>query len=392
VGPEIRLAIQELDGQKRHLGAAAPWTLVLSPPSRRTRVGTHSATTQNDTREGTPPTSTNPAARAMPMDAIKLTQSLRLGGGEPQTSASADRGAVATAAGIGLSAGEGTSLAQPRRSSRGTIESVEMSLRRALGSGPRGMAARKIFLVEDDEGLRTLEEKILSGLPEVVVQAFERAETALDGLERTRPSLLISDLGLPGMSGVELIARARSACPRIPVLVTTGSQPLFDRHLRRLSFIEIWEKPFSLQDLRDRVHDVLVAEAAAEPAAGPQTAPAPFTPFSVIDYLQMASIGQRDLVLQVRLGDYLAGYVEILGGEIWSCRLGELRNLEALQVILEHPDARVHFQPLTRTPTKREMTSSTPAILLELAAAHDDGRLTTPDLGRKPRPWRPPAS
>jgi CheY-like chemotaxis protein len=233
-------------------------------------------------------------------------------------------------------------------------------------------AVRDIFLVEDDDGLRTLEAKILSGLPEVGIREFEQAETALDCFEQTTPSLLISDLGLPGMSGVEFITRARSKFPRVPVLVTTGSQSDFERELRRLPFIELWEKPFSLQDLRDRVHDVLVAETAAEPAPEPFV----FSPFSVVDYLQMANFGRRSLLLEVCLPDGRTGRVEILRGEIWRCRLGILRGLDALRMILAQPDVPVDFLPLTRIPKEREITSPTSGVLLELAVAQDEGRLT----------------
>lgn len=232
-------------------------------------------------------------------------------------------------------------------------------------------ALREIFLVEDDDGLRALEAKVLSGLPAVGVRQFERAEEALDRFSTVPPALLICDLGLPGMSGAELVARVRSRFPVIPVLVTTGNQYEFDRQLRRLPFVELWEKPFSLQDLRDRVHEVLAVEAAAKPKIDSGV----FSPFDIVDYLQMASFGCRDLVLHVRLGDGRDGRLEIFGGEIWSCQLGDLRNLEALQEILEHREATLEFRPVTRTPPERELTSSTSGLLLELAAARDEARL-----------------
>ncbi len=226
------------------------------------------------------------------------------------------------------------------------------------------MATRNLYLLEDDADLRSLAARVLSGLPSVEVLEFDRAETALSRLPTLAPTLVIADLELPGMSGVEFISRARLVCPRVPVLVTTGSRSRFDRQLRCLSFVEIWEKPFSIQDLRDRAREVLKAEAASGPAA--------FTPFGVIDYLQMASFGNRDLVLQVWLSDGRTGRLEIVGGEIWSCQLAELRDLVALKEILEHPAARVEFFPLTDIPNEREITSSTCQVLLELAVAQDE--------------------
>jgi len=80
----------------------------------------------------------------------------------------------------------------------------------------------RILLVEDNALLRENLRILLSGEPSVeLVVVFETAEEALAELRSVRPDVLLSDLDLPGMSGVELIRRVKRACPDIDIMAFT---------------------------------------------------------------------------------------------------------------------------------------------------------------------------
>ncbi len=130
------------------------------------------------------------------------------------------------------------------------------------------MSSRALCIVEDDKSLRRLELLVLSGLPSLDVHAFEYAEEALAALESIRPALLIVDLTLPGMSGAEFIHRAREVLPYVPVIVTTAERERFADQLRGLRGVEIWDKPYAIQDLREKVHEVLRSTAGEHRGGG----------------------------------------------------------------------------------------------------------------------------
>ncbi len=69
------------------------------------------------------------------------------------------------------------------------------------------------MVVEDNPGLRQLIVDILSssGFP---VVAFEDAGSALAAARRREPRLIISDIEMPGMDGLQLFARLRAARAR----------------------------------------------------------------------------------------------------------------------------------------------------------------------------------
>ncbi len=196
------------------------------------------------------------------------------------------------------------------------------------------MRQRRVIVAESDAALRDLETKILQSLRGARVLSFGQAGEAGEALRGEMPAVLIADLGLPGISGIELIVRARREWPKMPVIVTTSKRSRLQIELARFSFADIWEKPFPLQDLRERVRSIL--------ASGGVSA---FPPFDVVDYLQMASFGHQDLILEFGLADGQGATVEVSDGEVCSCRLGGLRGDAAMQAVLAARPVKVDCRP-----------------------------------------------
>jgi DNA-binding NarL/FixJ family response regulator len=80
----------------------------------------------------------------------------------------------------------------------------------------------RIIIVEDDALFAGNLEKIFQREEEIsVAGVFTNAEDALASLEECAPDILLADLGLPGMSGVELIRRAKERLPELEAMVVT---------------------------------------------------------------------------------------------------------------------------------------------------------------------------
>jgi CheY-like chemotaxis protein len=143
---------------------------------------------------------------------------------------------------------------------------VEIWLR-AAGSGTeapalldetRAAAPRpsvRILVVEDDNFVRESMVESLEALGHTVAQAAD-GETGLRELKRARPDLIITDYLMPGMTGAELVLRAREELPGVPMIIVTGyadmkaiEQVLGDDMLLR--------KPFQLAELAATVERAL---------------------------------------------------------------------------------------------------------------------------------------
>jgi DNA-binding NarL/FixJ family response regulator len=80
----------------------------------------------------------------------------------------------------------------------------------------------RVLVVEDQPKILKAQIKLLQAFPEVeIVGEALSGELALDLVESTRPEVLLCDLGLPGISGIEVTRRVKGAHPNIEVLIFT---------------------------------------------------------------------------------------------------------------------------------------------------------------------------
>lgn len=126
---------------------------------------------------------------------------------------------------------------------------------------------RKVLVVDDE--------------PEVTfsLQAFFLAKgyemlTALDGVQalkvlRTQPvDLVLLDMKMPGVNGVEVLNFIRSECPSTKVVVVTAYDAQFQDRVEQLGVDGFLIKPFGIQALTRTVEDVLLGKPI-RPAAAP---------------------------------------------------------------------------------------------------------------------------
>lgn len=113
---------------------------------------------------------------------------------------------------------------------------------------PAARPKRHVLLVEDEVVLRMSTTDMLERLDCSVV-AVGSGEEALKLLPEAGFDLLVTDLGLPGMSGTELAAQARRQLPELPVVIASGYGG-FESDLGNVRFIS---KPYSSIDLEQAV-------------------------------------------------------------------------------------------------------------------------------------------
>jgi phosphate regulon transcriptional regulator PhoB len=128
------------------------------------------------------------------------------------------------------------------------------------------MASPTILVVEDEADIRKLVQYNLAQERYKVIEA-EDGEQALKLLQRARPNLVILDLMLPGMSGLELckLLRERQETAQLPILMLTAKAGEADKVVGlEMGADDYLAKPFSPREMVARVRAILRrADAAA---------------------------------------------------------------------------------------------------------------------------------
>ena len=89
----------------------------------------------------------------------------------------------------------------------------------------KGRNVKPVWVVDDDRSIRWVFEKALTreGIP---FKTFAQASDALAELDQGPPQVLVSDIRMPGTSGLELLQAVKQRCPNLPVIVMTAYSDL----------------------------------------------------------------------------------------------------------------------------------------------------------------------
>ncbi len=118
-----------------------------------------------------------------------------------------------------------------------------------------------LLVVEDDERVRSLVVRALTGNGFSVQEASDGRE-ALDRFSEYPPiDMLVTDVMMPGMDGIQLAEDLVSRCPGLRVLFISGypANTLRERHAVLLRSMQLLEKPFTPAALIAKVNEVLAA-------------------------------------------------------------------------------------------------------------------------------------
>ena len=125
------------------------------------------------------------------------------------------------------------------------------------------MAKQEHILIADDDAV------IREGLRRVLSMEGYRVETqpngrlAMDRLQETSFDLLITDNTMPHMTGLQLVEKALTFRPDLPVLMVSGiGESMSVEELKKRGVGRLLPKPYEAADLRSTVREMLAAAAA----------------------------------------------------------------------------------------------------------------------------------
>jgi DNA-binding response OmpR family regulator len=126
-----------------------------------------------------------------------------------------------------------------------------------------GLKTARILCLDDDESVRLVCELAL-------LKAGHTVDTAPDGtagwaaMSDQKYDLVLTDNDMPGLTGLELIRKMRLANMKVPAVLMSGAlSGVRMDEVSRLQWTAVLSKPFTPQQLRSCVHDILAMAGSA---------------------------------------------------------------------------------------------------------------------------------
>lgn len=130
-------------------------------------------------------------------------------------------------------------------------------------------AALELLVVEDDPVSLTLIGHQLAALGYTRIQTARDGRDALRAWQERRPDVTLTDIGIPNLDGIGLLAEIRK-CDSSAIVIATTAFAGTDIEMGEASFSHVLHKPVSLDDLRHVLNDVqhtIAQKATAEPSS-----------------------------------------------------------------------------------------------------------------------------
>lgn len=229
---------------------------------------------------------------------------------------------------------------------------------------------KKVLIVDDEETLTWSMSKSLSkDRDRYRILIANTGKEALEILGKNAVDLVITDIRMPDINGLDLLTTIRNDYPRTQVIIMTayGSSDIQKEANKRGSLYYI-EKPFEIADIRKLILDILWKKRGFEGNV---------FGLQLTDIIQLNCLCRVTAALKVNKGDQ-EGVIYFSDGEIVHAECGGRMGKDALYTILRWHEGRFDHERGT-TPPQQTISQSWEHLLVEGMRQHDEG--LTPSAG-----------
>ncbi|HAV64362.1 MAG TPA: hypothetical protein DCY13_18590 [Verrucomicrobiales bacterium] len=232
------------------------------------------------------------------------------------------------------------------------------------------VARSKILLLDDDQELLDMYQEILGQMPSrPEIQTASSGARAIALLESEPFTLLITDLNMPKMDGLQVLSIVRRKYPQLRIVVLTS---VMDEQFRSRSYAMgvdlFWQKPSTMDEIKlfiDCIESLLGREEQQSGFRGVQSK-------SLVDLIQLECLSRTSTTLRITNGQ-LEGKIWIRDGDVIDSATGNLCATDAFKEILCWKTGSFEILPADEKRPRR-ILDSYQGLLLETAQAIDEGQ------------------
>ncbi len=213
------------------------------------------------------------------------------------------------------------------------------------------MDARSILLIEDEDLFREVATDALQrGLPDAVVTGAPDGNAAITLMGRDLPSLIITDLQMPGIDGFGVLEFVASQKQEIPVIVLSAFlTPEIEQRAEAAGAVVLLEKPVELDRLTTIVRQLLDSKAAGA---------------TLVGIVRLLHTERQNVTLRVTAASR-AGMLHFTDGKLSGASTEDIQGDAAVSQILSWGRARIDLTA-PRVSDERNTTLSTLELLAKI--------------------------
>lgn len=230
---------------------------------------------------------------------------------------------------------------------------------------------KRVLVVDDEEDmLWMLQRNLNKGMNNVEILAARSAEEALVVLKDTAVNLVITDINMPGMNGLDLLIEINNRFPGTGVIIMTAyPSSAYENKAMMSGSLRYIEKPFDIKVVRTIVEDLLGANEGFQGTVDG---------VDLIDIVQFNGLSRATAALKVTTGN-LEGMIFFKDGEVVHAMCGKENGEEAFFTILGFNGGSLQNIRGVQPPVV-SIKKSIEALLFETAVKNDEKAATLEEL------------
>jgi DNA-binding NtrC family response regulator len=222
------------------------------------------------------------------------------------------------------------------------------------------LARKKILIVDDEPATLRLLQKSLKDIPELEIFTAQDGRKALKLLNKENFDLLVSDIFMPQINGLQLLNYVNKHVQGIRVIVLTGDgTEEMEEKIKSLGSYQFYEKPLDMNVFKDSVLRELHSASTSQ-----------IHGINISSFLQLIDIEGKICTLTVRSHGNV-GYLYFRDGELIAAETEGLRGEQAALTIISWSNSIIEIADKCQK-NKREIEKPLMQILMESARLKDE--------------------
>jgi CheY-like chemotaxis protein/predicted regulator of Ras-like GTPase activity (Roadblock/LC7/MglB family) len=229
------------------------------------------------------------------------------------------------------------------------------------------MKMKHVLIVDDEEQLLlTMQAGFESYNDRFQILTARNGKEATALLASTRINLVVTDLKMPEMDGIELLSFLKNNFPEIPAIVMTAfGTPEIENGLLHTNMIRMLEKPVDFDELTQLILSLLEHDLTGGTLTG----------ISVPSFLQLIEMEQNTCLMEVKSAGYEQGLLYFNKGVLYDAVFGKETGEEAVYSILMLDDVKISFRTLPSKKLKKKIKTPLMKLLMEGIRLKDERAL-----------------